>query len=104
MLVSRFTLEGEAGGGRDRLPSDRDLIAVRVASPLVAKGRIAIELQISLRHRRSENSRLETPWRHQTKLEFDGSNTADFARTLDDDKYHVARLVPRRQAHRSGRT
>jgi hypothetical protein len=66
-----------------------DAIGVQVSSPLVAKGRIAVELKFPYGTGAVKTADWGHPESHDTKLTRPTPETANFARTLDDDKYSV---------------
>ncbi len=92
LLESRFTVEGQPVHVLTVCHPARDLLAVRVASPLLAEDRLALTLAFPYGAAEWGNAADWTqPDRHQTQAVIDG-NRADFTRILDADGYHV-RLV-----------
>lgn len=89
-LVSRFTLEGEQVEVETVCHPTEDLIAVRVTSPLVAKGQIAIELKFPYGTGAVKTADWDHAESHKTKLTQPTPRSAHFARTLDNDLYSAA--------------
>jgi hypothetical protein len=90
VLVSRFQLEGQPVDVETVCHPTRDLLAVRVQSPLVASGQLAIELRFPYGTGDVKTADWRRPEAHETKLTEPDANRANFARTLDNDAYHVA--------------
>jgi hypothetical protein len=92
LLDSRFEVEGQPVRVLTVCHPERDVLAVRVASPLLAEGRLALTLVFPYGAAEWGNAVDWTqPERHRTRATIEGSR-AEFARTLDADGYHV-RLV-----------
>ena len=66
-----------------------DLVAVRVVSPLVRRGRIAVRLRFPYGTGRATAADWTRPEAHETVLVRRAPHSADLARRLDDDGYHV---------------
>jgi hypothetical protein len=95
VLVSRFKLDGESVEVETVCHPALDLVAVRVRSPLVAKGQIAIELKFPYGTGAAKTADWDHPEAHQTTLVHLNPNAARIARKLDDDQYEVvARWSP----------
>ena len=94
------------GRGRDALSTrPLDLVAVRVVSPLLRRGRIAIRLRFPYGTGDATAADWTRPEAHETKLVRVAAREAAFERRLDGDRYHVAaRVVARRPAPRAGAT
>ncbi len=90
VLVSHFRFEGESVDVETVCHPTLDLLAVRVTSPLVAKGQVAIEVKFPYGTGAVKTADWDHPAAHQTKLTQPTPTTAKFARTLDDDHYEVA--------------
>ncbi len=90
VLVSRFTVDGSPVAVETVCHPQRDLLAVRVVSPLVGQGRLAIRLRFPYGTGGTTAADWSHPDAHQTSLTRLGTNAATFARTLDADRYHVA--------------
>jgi hypothetical protein len=89
-LRSRFRLEGEEVLVETICHPERDVLAVRVASPLVARGRIALRLQFPYGSPDRAAADWTRPEAHRTTLVRSSSTTALLARELDADRYDVA--------------
>ncbi|RYG36671.1 glycoside hydrolase family 65, partial [bacterium] len=91
-LSSHFVFDGEAVDVSTSCHPDRELLAVRVQSPLIAKGRLAVRLAFpyGVAAFNGNGSVWDRPDAHQTVLTRTGENRADFARTLDNDRYAAA--------------
>jgi hypothetical protein len=90
VLVSHFRFNGEAVDVETVCHPTLDVLAVRVNSPLVAKGQVAIELKFPYGTGAVKTADWDHPESHETQLTRPTSRTANFARTLDDDHYEVA--------------
>ncbi len=88
-LSSRFELEGQGVQVLTVCHPMRDVLTVRVESPLLAQGRLAVSLAFPYG---SADWRVAGDWSHpdrhvtQTRIE---AHQADFTRILDADRYHV---------------
>jgi hypothetical protein len=89
LLVSRFKLDGEPVRVETVCHPTLDLVAVRVKSPLVASGRLGIELAFPYSTSAVTTADWDDPEAHRTELSLPGPNAAHFARTLDNDVYHA---------------
>jgi len=89
LLSSRFELEEQAVRVLTVCHPTRDLLAVRVQSPLLGQGRLAISLAFPYG---SADWRAAADWkhpdRHTTQAQIAG-HQADFTRVLDADRYRV---------------
>ena len=90
VLVSHFQLEGQPVEVETVCHPTLDLVAVRVTSPLVAKGQIAIELKFPYGTGAVKTADWDHPKSHETTLSQPAANRARFARKLDNDQYEVA--------------
>jgi len=89
LLDSRFELEGQPIHVLTICHPERDVLAVRIISPLLAKGRLTVTLAFPYAAAEWGNAADWTqPERHQTQAVLDG-NRADFTRILDADRYYV---------------
>jgi hypothetical protein len=96
VLKSRFHLEGQPVDVETVCHPTLDLLAVRAASPLVAQKQLAIELQFPYGTGDIVTANWNKPDSHQTVVTNRSSITAQFARRLDNDAYHLAvRWSPR---------
>ena len=92
-LKSRFVLEGQPVEVLTLCHPQRDLVAVRVVSPLAAPGPHGGRTAISLRHRRGHRGRLDPPRSPRDASTELGHRRASFVRKLDEDAYAVARTL-----------
>jgi hypothetical protein len=90
VLRSRFTLDGVQVAVETVCHPGRDVLAVRVTSPLTRQGRIALRLRFPYGTGQTTAADWNNPAAHQTVLARRGTAGADFARRLDGDAYHVA--------------
>jgi hypothetical protein len=88
VLHSRFNLEGQSVDVQTVCHPDRDLVAVRVVSPLLKDGRVKLELSFPYGTGSTVTADWTKPEAHQTILERELG--ADFERKLDGDTYHVS--------------
>jgi hypothetical protein len=89
ILRSRFRLEGEQVEVETLCHPSRDLIAVRIVSPLVRQGRIAIGLHFPYGTGRATAADWTRPEAHETVVVRSGVRGAELARRLDGDRYRV---------------
>jgi len=90
VLQSRFQFDGQPVHVRTVCHPDRDAIAVRVESPLLADGRLQVRLAFP--YAAGEWMRAADwtkPEAHETRFTARGQRT-DFERILDDTRYHVS--------------
>jgi protein-glucosylgalactosylhydroxylysine glucosidase len=90
VLVSHFKLEGEPAEVETVCHPTFDLLAVRVSSPLVAKGQVAIEIRFLYGTGETKTADWDHPGAHETKFTQSAPNEATFVRTLDSEQYEVA--------------
>ena len=88
-LRSRFRLDGEEVTVETLCHPRLDLVAVRVVSPLVRRGRIAIRLRFPYGTGGATAADWTRPEAHETALVRSVPGGADLARRLDDDRYDV---------------
>jgi hypothetical protein len=89
VLRSRFRLEGEPVEVETLCHPRLDLVAVRVASPLVREGRIAIRLRFPYGSGEATATDWTKPEAHETRLVRSTARGAELERRLDADRYHV---------------
>jgi hypothetical protein len=95
VLSSQFTLEGQPVVTLTVCDPDRDLLAVRVISPLLKEGRVRIQIHFPYGTGATTTADWSKPGAHKTVLQLTTSNSASFTRTLDQETYHVsARWTP----------
>ncbi len=93
IITSRFQLDDEPVSVQTCCHPLLDAVAVRIESPLVARGRLRVALDFPYGDDRSFAVHVgdwNHPERHQTTMTLRGSTRADFERKLDADSYHVA--------------
>ena len=89
LLDGRFEFEGQAVHVLTVCHPTRDLLAVRVESPLAGRGRLAVSLAFPYG---SADWRVAADWNHSDRHTTQASITdrqADFTRILDADRYRV---------------
>ncbi len=89
VLRSRFTFEGQPVEVETICHPQLDLLAVRVASPLLKSGRVRIVLQFPYGTGSTVTADWTKPEAHDTKMDQERDDAADFARKLDNDTYHA---------------
>jgi hypothetical protein len=90
VLVSRFRLDGQQVEVETVCHPLRDVLGVRVRSPLLKLGRIGVFLRFPYGTGRVETADWSRPDAHQTRLTRVAPNRALFERKLDSDLYSVA--------------
>jgi hypothetical protein len=94
-LESRFVLEGAVVHVQTVVHPQFDTLAVRVASPLLRRGRIGIEIRFPYGTGQPVAADWTRPEAHETAVLESGPGAATFARRLDGDTYDaVARWTP----------
>jgi protein-glucosylgalactosylhydroxylysine glucosidase len=89
VIESRFRFEGRPVEVRTAVHPQADLVAVRVASPLLAEGRLALRLRFPYGTGKSTAADWTRPQAHQTTMAAVGPAQAAMVRRLDADTYHV---------------
>ena len=89
VVRSRFRLEGDRVEVETLCHPRLDLIAVRVVSPLVRQGRIAIRLRFPYGTGQSTAADWTRPEAHETTLVGSSAGGAALLRCLDGDRYSV---------------
>jgi hypothetical protein len=89
VLRSRFRLEGEDVVVETLCHPRLDAIAVRVVSPLVGRGQIAIRLRFPYGTGETTSADWTRPEAHETTLLRSDARSAALERRLDDDRYRV---------------
>jgi hypothetical protein len=82
-IVSRFMFDGELVAVRTICHPTRDMLAVRIESPLVKSGRVGIQIQFPYGTGSTLTADWSKPAAHQTSVSQPNSCEARFARTLD---------------------
>jgi len=90
VIVSHFKFAGQPVEVETICDSKRDAIAVRVVSPLLKQGRLAIQIHFPYGTGETITSDWSKPDAHETILTQPKSNQAKFTRKLDNDVYRVA--------------
>ncbi|MEY4917441.1 MAG: hypothetical protein RL616_1354 [Verrucomicrobiota bacterium] len=88
-IISRFTFDGETVEVHTVCDPKLDGIAVRVISPLVKQGRLAIQIRFPYGTGETVTADWNKPAAHQTVFERDKINGGHFTRKLDNDTYVV---------------
>jgi len=101
-LVSRFDLQGQPVKVVTCCHPTRDALAVSIASPLVAAGRLAVGWSFPYGSPAMNGSDWTAAGKHKTTLTVDGRSTATIHRELDADSYYV-RLQWTGDAHAEAR-
>lgn len=87
-ITSRYELAGQPVQVETACHPTLDVVAVRIESPLLAAGRLAVELAFPYGSPGKDGADWTKPEAHTTMLTR-GEQRADFARQLDADKYAV---------------
>lgn len=90
VIRSRFRLEGEEVAVETLCHPLRNAIAVRVVSPLVARGQLAIRLRFPYGSGDVTAADWTRPAAHETVLVRSGPSRARFERRLDGDRYYAS--------------
>ncbi len=90
VITSHFQFDGQPVDVQTLCHPELDAVAVRVTSPLLADGRLAIEWQFPYGASGPTAADWRRPDAHTTKLTQPTPHTATFSRQLDDDRYHVS--------------
>jgi hypothetical protein len=88
-LTSRFEIENTPVAVQTCCCGDRDAIAVRIESPLIAAGRLAVRITFPYGSPGVNAADWTHPDKHTTTLQISGG-VAKLDRQLDSDRYHVA--------------
>jgi hypothetical protein len=89
LLDSRYEFEGWPVHVQTCCHPELDLIATRIASPLLANGRLQVLLAIPYASPGMSMADWSRPERHTTTLSPQAKNRADFARKLDATEYQA---------------
>jgi hypothetical protein len=90
IIVSHFRFDGEAVDVETMSHPTLDAVSVRVRSPLVKTGRVAIALRFPYGTGQVTAADWTRPEAHQTVLTQPHPNEARFVRTLDADTYYAS--------------
>ncbi len=89
-IISHFNFDGEPVEVETVCDPKSDALAVRVKSPLVKTGRLALKIHFPYGTGDVKTADWEKPDAHQTVLVQKKANHAEFTRTLDNDVYFAA--------------
>lgn len=89
VLHSRFAVEGLPVAVETAADPEFDAVAVRVHSPLVAEGRLAVRIAFPYGSPEMHAADWDSPGKHETRLSQPAPAEALFERRLDDDRYVV---------------
>ncbi len=104
VLTSRFSFDGEPVLVETVCHPGRDLLGVRVRSPLVREGRLGIRLAFPYGTGQTTAADWTRPDAHETVMRQDGARSARFARRLDADRYAaIASWAPAGRVTEEGR-
>jgi protein-glucosylgalactosylhydroxylysine glucosidase len=90
VLHSRFNFDGQPADVLTICHPDRDLLAVRVVSPLLRDGRLKIQIHFPYGTGSTITADWTRPDAHETMVNQSGGPDARFTRKLDNDLYYVA--------------
>jgi len=88
LIVSRFAFDGKSVQVETCADPERDAVAVRIESPLVAEGRLSVELSFPYGSPQSSGADWNQPNAHTTRMTL-SCRQAEFDRQLDNDHYTV---------------
>jgi hypothetical protein len=88
VVASRYTLGGQPVTVETCAHPTRDILAVRIESPLVATRRLSVELAFPYGDPGGSGANWGKPDAHTTTLKADRTRSATFDRQLDNDRYH----------------
>jgi hypothetical protein len=89
IVTSRYELDGRPVRVETCAHPERDAVGVRIHSPLVAEGRLSVELAFPYGHHAAAGGVWDRPAAHRTTMTPRGARAADFDRRLDGDAYAV---------------
>lgn len=93
LIVSRFDVEGSPVEVETACHPDRDMVAVRVRSPLLGTGRLLVRFEFPYATAESFADYVgdrNRPDAHSTTVEKAGPHRADLSRAMDDTRYRVS--------------
>jgi len=90
VILSRFAVGGAPVEVETVSHPRLDLVAVRVSSPLLRRGRLRVALRFPYGTGRANASEWSRPEAHVTTLRRTGPGAAELQRQLDADRYHVS--------------
>jgi len=86
-IISRFQFDGQPVEVHTVCDPKLDAVAVRVVSPLVALGRLGIQIRFPYGTGETVSADWNHPAAHETRFSQDQPNRAHFERQLDNDRY-----------------
>jgi hypothetical protein len=91
-ITSRFEFDGEPVQVETYCHQGQDQISAHIESPLIAKGRLAVQWKFPAAVARNTHAGYDfnSPEKHQSVLEENTGNQAKIHRQLDNDSYEVA--------------
>ncbi|MGA2140237.1 MAG: glycoside hydrolase family 65 [Verrucomicrobiia bacterium] len=89
LLVSHFKFDGQMVDVETVCHPSTDLLAVRVRSPLLKRGRLGIVLRFPYGTGDASTANWSKPGTHETIFQQDKINVGEFTRKLDNDRYWV---------------
>jgi hypothetical protein len=91
-ITSRFEFDGEPVQVETYCHQGQDQISAHIESPLIAKGRLAVQWKFPAAVARNTHADYDfnSPEKHQSVLEENTGNQAKIHRQLDNDSYEVA--------------
>lgn len=90
VVTSHFRVDGEMVDVQTVCHPTQDLIAVRVESPLVGRGQLAIQIRFPYGTGDVKTADWDHPDAHRTTIRRVGTDAAVFDRQLDDESYSAA--------------
>jgi hypothetical protein len=90
VIESEFEFEGASARVQTCCHSDLDMIAVRIESPLLEAEKMQVLVAFPYASPEMNMADWNEPDRHTTTLSRPAKNRADFARQLDETKYHAS--------------
>lgn len=90
LLTSRFSVEGRPVVVETCCHPRLDAVAVRISSPLIASGRLRVELAFPYPDLGKGHGAWDKPEAHRTTVTQTSPGRADIGRQLDADRYQVA--------------
>ena len=87
VVTTRYELDGQPVQVQTCAHPTLDAVGVRIDSPLIAAGRLSVELAFPYGANNNSCADWKSPERHKTTVTLQGGNRADFARRLDNDSY-----------------
>jgi len=90
LIISRYKVEATPVEVQTCCHPQRDIVAVRIDSPLIAAGRLGVTLAFPYASPDTSGADWSKPEAHQTTVRRPTQNRADFQRKLDADSYFVS--------------